>query len=341
MSRSSRHRKVTLSRSGTSIFEPLEDRRLLSVSAGIMTAHPLTSLLGSPQVEGTQFPPGGTTPVGFSPSTIRHVYGIDAIRFGSIVGDGSGQTIAIVNAFDNPKFVNSTDAGFSSSDLHKFDAQFGLPDPPSFRKVDQDGGTSFPTSDPVWANETALDVEWVHAIAPKASLLLVEANSADLTDLIQSGVNFARRQPGVSIVTMSFAAPEASSETGFDTYFTGTSGHQGVTFVAASGDNGSPGGYPAFSPNVVSVGGTSLTVSGSTYAGETGRAKSGGGESQFEGKPFYQLSLDQSSSNRLSPDVAFDADPNTGVSVYDSFNGGAKPWYKIGGTSFSAPVWVR
>src|SRR5438874_2128610 len=121
---------------------------------------------------------------GFTPTQIRQAFGIEAIKFGSIVGDGTGQTIAIINAYDNPKLVSSTDANYNNSDLHKFNVAFGLPDPPSFKKVDQFGGTNYPATDSHWANESALDVEWVHAIAPKANILMVEARSASLDDLI-------------------------------------------------------------------------------------------------------------------------------------------------------------
>lgn len=295
-----------------------------------MTAYPLVGA----------FPAGHSAPVGFSPAQIKHAYGIDAIRFsGGIVGDGSGQTVAIINAYDNPKLVDSTSSSFVNSDLHKFDVQFGLPDPPSFRKVNQNGGTSYPTANANWANEAALDVEWVHAIAPKANLLLVEANSPQLTDLISSAVQYARNVPGVSVVTMSFAAGEAYGETFFDSTFTTPSGHSGVTFVAASGDAGAPGGYPAFSPNVVSVGATILTLSNGNYDSETGRSSSGGGISIIEPKPSYQSHVTQSKTMRTSPDVAMDGEPNTGVAVYDSYNGGANPWYEVGGTSLSCPIW--
>ena len=121
----------------------LEQRCLLSMTA---VAEPLAGAL----------PAGSASPPGLSPATIKHAYGIDAIKFGSVTGDGSGQTIAIVTAYDNPQLVSTSDSRFSTSDLHKFDQQFGLPDPPSFRKVDEHGGTSYPGPSPTWANEAAL-----------------------------------------------------------------------------------------------------------------------------------------------------------------------------------------
>ena len=107
----------------------------------------------------------------FSPDQVRTAYGI--------IGDGTGQTIAIIDALDDPKFVNSTDPTFNNSDLHKFDQQFNLPDPPSFTKVNQFGqpGPLPEQADAAQSGETALDVEWAHAIAPNASIILVEANS--------------------------------------------------------------------------------------------------------------------------------------------------------------------
>ncbi len=138
---------------------------------------------------------GSGSPNGLTPEQIRIAYGLDdtsgnnQILFSNIVGDGTGQTIAIVDAYDQPGFLNSTDPNWSTSDLAQFDAQFGLPDPPSFTKVNQNGSTSnLPGTDPSgptsqsgsgsWELEEALDVEWAHVIAPGASIILVECNDA-------------------------------------------------------------------------------------------------------------------------------------------------------------------
>src|SRR5262249_33744675 len=143
-----------------------------------------------------------------------------------------------------------------------------------------------------WELEESLDVEWAHSMAPMANILLVEANSAFDSDLIQTAVNYARSQPGVVAVSMSFGGGESGGETVYDTYFTTPGGHQGVTFLAATGDNGKPGGYPAYSPNVVAVGGTVLSVDGSgNYISEAGWSGSGGGLSTTEGAPSYQNGL--------------------------------------------------
>jgi hypothetical protein len=294
---------------------------------------------GKPGDPGTR-PLGSSAPVGLTPSQIRTAYGIDQILSGSIHGDGTGQTIAIVDAYDNPSFVSSTDPGFANSDLHKFDLQFGIADPPSFRKLDQTGGTSYPPPDSDWGTEIALDVEWAHAIAPKANIVLIEADSEDDSDLISVAVDTARKLSGVSVVTMSFGRDEWDTDPSLNTYFTTPSGHAGVTFLASTGDGGAPGSYPAYSPNVVAVGGTSLTLSGGAYGSETGWSASGGGQSLYQTEPTYQYGA-QTSGWRQTPDVAFDADPNSGVAVYDSYgSGSASPWIQVGGTSLSSPCWA-
>src|SRR5207248_7202921 len=115
-----------------------------------------------------------------------------------------------------------------------------------------------------------------------------------------------------------------------------------VTFVAATGDSGAPSAYPALSPNVLAVGGTHLNADvPGHYFNETGWSGSGGGVSAYEAKPSYQSGVTQSGTWRTNPDVAFDADPGTGVAIYDSnYYPGTPPWYQIGGTSFSAPAWA-
>jgi subtilase family serine protease len=266
----------------------------------------------------------------YTPQQIRHAYGFDAITLpGGLSADGSGQTIAIVDAFDAPNIF---------SDLHHFDAQFGLPDP-ALIKATPGGGT--PAPDAGWAAETTLDVEWAHAIAPKATILLVETASNSFTDLL-AGVDYARNYGGVSAVSMSWGGGEFSGETALDAHFTTPAGHTGVTFVAASGDNGAWYGpdYPATSPNVLSVGGTvlHLTTSGN-YSSESGWSGSTGGYSSFESEPAYQRSA-QGSGVRTSPDVAYNASPGTGVYAYYTQPGGSAGWYSFGGTSAGAPQWA-
>ena len=139
-----------------------------------------------------------------TPTQIRHAYGIDSITFNGVAGDGTGTTIAIVDAYDDPNIAN---------DLHQFDLAYGLPDPPSFTKVSQTGSTTnLPSTDDGWATEIALDVEWSHAIAPGAKILLVEAKSASDANL-DTAEDYARNYTNVVAVTNSWGGSEASSET--------------------------------------------------------------------------------------------------------------------------------
>jgi subtilase family serine protease len=321
--------------------EVLEDRLALSNVELYSPAIALPDQSSAP-------PPGA-----FTPAELRQAYGINQVSFDGITGDGAGQTIAIIDAGDNPKFVSSTDPGFDASDLHQFDLAFGLPDPPSFIKLNQEGqqGNYPPANIVGFAAEEALDVEWTHAIAPAASIILIETNDNFSNNLIVAGVSLARSLPQVSVVSMSFGFNEVSDETSFDSLFTTPAGHRGITFLASTGDTGSypnqstvrPEGYPALSPNVVAVGGTTLTVGpGGDYESETGWSGSGGGLSQFEPQPAYQKgTVTQSSTQRAAPDVSFDADPDTGVALYDSFdNGNATPWNQEGGTSLACPCWA-
>jgi subtilase family serine protease len=283
----------------------------------------------------TLAPFSSSAPSGYTPAQVRHAYGIDNIKFGSVTGDGTGQTIAIIDPYDDPN---------AAADLQAFDQQFGLPGPSSFKKVNQTGGSKLPGVDPAgnWELEESLDIEWAHAIAPAAGIILVEAKSALQTDLISAAVGWARAAAGVTAVSMSFGEPENGGLTSLDSLFTTPSKHAGVTFLASTGDNGPPGGYPAYSPNVVAVGGTKLGIdSAGNYLGELGWASGGGGISSVEPQPVYQKGVvTQTSTNRAIPDVAFNADPATGVAVCDSYNyGSAAPWVMVGGTSLSAPCW--
>jgi hypothetical protein len=272
-----------------------------------------------------------------TPAQIRHAYGLD-----QITGDGAGQTIAIIVPYDAPTI---------QADLKAFDKQFKLPDPPSFKKVAQDGSTNYPPRDPAgpgpgsWEVESSLDVEWAHVLAPKANILLVEAKTATIGDLIIGAVGYAKAQPGVVAVSMSFGTQtgDINGETTLDSVFTTPKGHSGVTFLAATGNSGAPGGWPAFSPNVVAVGGTTLTLDAmGNYLGEVGWSGSGGGVSALEAQPAYQKGVvTQSLTKRTIPDVSFDADPASGVPIYDSTDfGAATPWDTIGGTDLGAPCWA-
>jgi subtilase family serine protease len=302
-------------------LEQLEDRLVPSGSGAVPTGQ--AGVLSSPLVGGPTGP--------YTPAQIRQAYGFNQVSFnnGSIQGDGSGQTIAIIVAFKDATIT---------SDLHTFDTTYGLPDPRLTIAPQAIGGKP-PAVDPSgrWELETALDVEWAHAIAPGANILLVEANTDSEANLF-SAVQYAANQPGVSVVSMSFGLPEVPSDSSFDAVFTTPAGHAGVTFVAASGDQGQLT-YPSSSPNVVAVGGTSLTLDNSgNYQSETAWSNSGGGVSVNEHEPAYQMAV-QSTGKRSTPDVAYNAAPGTGYRVYDSFDS-QNPWQLVNGTSAGAPQWA-
>jgi hypothetical protein len=305
--------------------ENLESRTLLS------TSH-LDGVFASPA---SFYSPRITnpTPVGYTPTEIRHAYGFDQVAFndGAIVGDGSGQTIGIVDAYGAPTLA---------SDLRTFDRTFNLPDP-VLTKVEEYVHGQPPRTDSGWALETALDVEWAHAAAPGAKILLVETASSSLSDLL-SGVDYARSYSGVSVVSMSWGGGEFAGETSLDSHFTTPTGHSGVTFIASSGDTGGSVDYPAVSPNVVAVGGTTLNLaSNGTIASESAWSGSGGGVSTYESKPSYQAGVLGTGDGRSSPDVALNADPTTGYAVYDSYGySHQNGWFQLGGTSAGAPQWA-
>jgi hypothetical protein len=309
--------------------EPLDLRLLLSIT--LPTASP-SDLLASPLSQ-----PAATAGIqGYAPQQIRKAYGFDQVRLsgGKVAADGSGQTIAIVTAYNDPNIA---------SDLRTFDAAFGLAAPRSFSVVNQSGGSaSSLRTDAGWAGETSLDVEWAHAIAPGAKLLLVEAKSASFGDLL-SAVDYARHAAGVSVVSMSWGGDEFASQRSYDTHFTTPGGHPGVTFVAASGDNGSWWGpeWPSSSPNVLAVGGTTLSLTSSGAPVQTAWSGSGGGWSAVEPTPSYQSGV-QNSGSRTAPDVSYDANPYTGFAVYDSVPDGYDPtgWQVVGGTSAGTPQWA-
>lgn len=353
-----------------SLFESLESRQFLSASikSGLIIpatdfsrAHPKSKIAytqyqitasttsaktAKDKKTKSKLTPSATysSPVGKTPAQIRNAYGVSSILFNSIVGDGAGQTIAIIDAYDDPSMVSSTNSNFLISDLHRFDVQFNLPDPPSFTKVSQTGSQSrLPSYNSGWATEIALDVEWAHAMAPGASILLVEASSSSTSNL-NTAVKYARNQSNVSVITMSYGQTEYSGETSNDSIYTTPSGHTPITYFSSTGDAGSPGDYQAYSPNIVAVGGTSLYLNSSgNYSSESGWSGSGGGISQYESKPSYQSSVTQSTTKRTTPDVSAVADPNTGVAVLDSSAGGigsSSGWQQIGGTSLSSPLWA-
>jgi subtilase family serine protease len=263
----------------------------------------------------------------YSPQQIKEAYNLPATG-------GSG-VICIVDAYDDPNAL---------SDFNTFSSRFNLPTETSTNATSSSnkvfqvvyGSGSQPSANGGWAQEESLDFEWAHALAPKAKIVLVEAASANLKDLF-TAESVAADYPGCKEVSNSWGGGEFSFETYYDDTFT----KPGVVFFASAGDTGGAQSWPSCSPNVVSCGGTSLYLSanGSRISPETAWNSGGGGPSAYEALPSYQTSLASTiGQQRGTPDVSFDANPSTGVLVYDSYsNGGLAGWLIFGGTSVSSP----
>ena len=261
---------------------------------------------------------------GLTPTQFRKAYGIDLL-----INNGAGVTVAVIDAYGNPKV---------QTDLNKYDQTYGLPNT-TITTIYPQGNVG--SVDEGWALETDLDVQMVHAIAPKANIVLEAARTPTDADLY-AAVKDAYTKHGASVVSMSFGGSESASETGAlgDGIFA-TGNAKGVSFTASSGDSGTGAQYPASSPYVTSVGGTTLKVrSDGSYMSETAWSGSGGGLSAYEKVPVYQIGINKSK-QRGVPDVAMVADPNTGVNMYDSFGyNGQKGFFILGGTSVAAPLFA-
>ncbi len=279
-------------------------------------AHVVTDAKGAPQAV--------TAPKGYGPAQFRGAYGLPAAA-------PTPQTIAIVDAYDDPNIA---------SDLNTYSSQFGLPlcnsANPCFQKVNQSGSAAgpFPQANSGWALEIALDVEVAHAICPNCKILLVEANSNSLANLA-AAVNTAAKL-GANEISNSYGGSEFSSEVNDTAY-----NHPGIAVTVASGDNGYGSfGFPAASPNVITVGGTTLTLgAGNTYGSESVWSGAGSGCSLYVKAPAWQSFLTACAGKRGTADVAADANPNTGAAVYDSVRyQGRLGWFQVGGTSLASPL---
>lgn len=286
------------------------------------------------------------SPTGLPPSAVQSVYSLSGLSPSS--GAGAGQIIAIVDAYHDPQAL---------SDLNTFNAQYGYAQLATCTSLTQSGpcflqadpqGT--PSTNSGWVLEESLDIEWAHAEAPAAKIVLVEAASNSNTNLFNA-VSYAN-SIGATEVSMSWGGGEFSGETAYDADLA----HAGTFYTASAGDSGHGAEYPAASPNVIAVGGTTLNGCGGTscsgFTSETTWSGSGGGASAFEGIPGFQSGYTGpvfgattisglTGSKRGIPDVSFDANPSTGVSVYDSTRyQGQSGWFTLGGTSVGAPDWA-
>jgi subtilase family serine protease len=259
-------------------------------------------------------------PEGFGPADLQAAYRLPSATA------GAGQTVAIVDAFDDPS---------AEADLAVYRDTFGLPPCTTangcFRKVSQRGQAGpLPDPDPGWAVEISLDLDMVSAACPKCNILLVEGDQPAFQDL-GTAVDTAVRL-GAAVVSNSYGTDEFNGMQTLAHFYR----HPGTTITVSSGDSGfGPAAFPAVLTSVVAVGGTSLTRAGNARGwAERVWDGAGSGCSAYIAKPAWQH--DGHCDLRTVADVSAVADPNTGVAVYDTFE--VPGWIVVGGTSASAPL---
>ena len=268
-------------------------------------------------------PLASSGPSGYQPADLQAAYNLAAAS----ASNGASQTIAIVDAYDDPR---------AESDLAVYRSTFGLPPCTTangcFRKVNQNGGTSYPRANSGWAEEISLDLDMASAICPNCHILLVEASSNSFANLATAVDRAASL--GAKVISNSYGGGEYSGEVNDQSHFN----HPGVAITASSGDGSYGVEFPAASQYVTAVGGTSLTRDGSSSRGfsETTWNGAGSGCSAYIAKPSWQN--DAGCSRRTVADVSAVADPNTGVAVYDTYRLQPGGWLVFGGTSVSAPI---
>jgi subtilase family serine protease len=262
------------------------------------------------------------TPSGFGPSDLKGAYNVPAST--------ATDTVAIVDAYGYPN---------AESDLATYRAQYGLPACTTangcFKKVNQTGGTSYPRTNTGWDQEQALDLDMVSAMCPSCHILLVEATTSSYVNL-GTAENQAAGTVGVHVISNSYGGSESGTQT-YDNYYI----HSGIAITVSTGDSGYGAQFPATSPYVTAVGGTSLARAANTTRGWSEGAWSGGGSgcSTVYTKPSWQAGVtDADCTMRMEADVSAVADPNTGVAVYGPGNGGRSGWLVFGGTSVAAPL---
>jgi subtilase family serine protease len=285
-------------------------------NCGTPTPAPSPTPSGAP----SPTPTPGSAPPGYAPADLQSAYNLPSTTA------GSGQTVAIVDAYDDPN---------AESDLAVYRSQFGLPPCTTangcFKKVNENGGSTPPSSSASWAQEISLDLDMVSAACPNCHILLVEGNSASFDDLGTAAVTAANL--GANAISNSYGATEFSTQSTYDHYYN-LPGH---AVTVSTGDSGYGVQWPASSPYVTAVGGTSLKrASNSRGWTESAWSGAGSGCSAYESKPSWQT---DSCAKRTVADVSAVADPNTGVAVYDSLAyRGASGWLVFGGTSASSPL---
>lgn len=267
-------------------------------------------------------PDAAPTGDGYGAPSLRSAYKLTSAS----KADGKGETVAIIDAFNDPD---------AQANLNTYRSDWGLPPCKAgcFKKVNQNGKTSpLPKAagSTGWDVEESLDIDMVSAICPNCHILLVEASSASDANL-GTAVNSAVRL-GAKFVSNSYGGNESTSDPTFDTKYYK---HEGVAVTASAGDSGFGTGYPAASRYVTSVGGTTLRKSSSARGwSETVWNGTGSGCSKDDAKPSWQT--DTGCKKRTMNDVAADANPNTGVAIYDTYS--EFGWLEVGGTSVSSPI---
>ncbi len=286
-----------------------------SAAPGTARCHSLVRVDASGQ------PLATTAPNGYGPAALQAAYNLA----GASAANGAGRTIAIVDAYDDPK---------AESDLAVYRTQFGLSACTTangcFKKVSQTGTTAYPRGDAGWAQEISLDLDMASAICPNCHILLVEASSSSFANL-SAAVDQAATL-GATVISNSYGGSEYAAEVTDQSHYN----HAGVAITVSSGDSGYGVQFPAASQYVTAVGGTTLTTNSSArgYA-ETVWSGAGSGCSAYIAKQFWQT--DAGCARRTVADVSAVADPNTGVAVYDTFRG-STGWLVFGGTSVAAPI---
>ncbi len=270
--------------------------------------------------------PGGETP-----ASLGCVYDVVSSQVSgcpiagtTLVPTGGGGVIVIVDAYDYPS---------AAADLSTFSSEFGLAQA-SFSVQYASGRKPSNGCRSGWQGEEALDIEWAHAMAPHAQIVLMEASSASNTALYQAVTaanSYIASHGGKGEISMSWGGSETSGESSSDHYFT----QSGVVYFASSGD--SPGViYPSSSVNVVSAGGTQVNRSGGNYTNQTAWSDGGGGASRYESRPSFQNSISGIvGSKRGTPDLSFDSSGGSPVAVYNSNCYGG--WLEVYGTSVASP----
>lgn len=288
-----------------------------------------------PAASGPQLMAG---PTGLSPTQIQSAYKLAGLN-------ASGRTVAVVDAYDDP---------LAESDLATFRSAYHLPACTTangcFRKINQNGGSTPPAGDYGWAEEESLDLDAISSACPSCHILLVEANSAGTADL-DKAEDTAAAQPGVAAISNSWGGTEDATELSDDAHFN----HPGLAITASAGDSGYGTSWPATSPYVTAVGGTSLAAASNPRGWtETVWSGTGSGCSPYEPKPAWQTDTG-CAKNRTDNDVAADGDPSSGIGIYDTYNAcgsnglcdllielgivpGLDGWAQAGGTSLSSPL---